>query len=259
MPTETFVPRLVPPARPPAPDLGVDRAFVLQMARMPLLAVAWVAAAFAADAAWAAAGYGGPNLGPVVVICLGMVLAAVVDGWAYKVPNWCTLPLILSGWALGGLHDLGVPVDAGTGGVGAALAGTAVGFGLLFPLLAVGGVGVGDVKMQMGFGAWAGAYFGAGGEGLPGWLGAVVAAFCVAAVVGGLFGLVMIVLRGRFRENARTVAEIMVDLQLFAGGQGKLAARRAKERRTRWVKLPYGIPLCVGFLLYLWYALVLTA
>jgi prepilin peptidase CpaA len=255
MPTEA-APRL---ATPPAEDLGIDRAFALQMARMPALAVLWVVAAVLADRLWAAATPAVPNLGPVVVICLGMVLAAVVDGWAYKVPNWATLPLILSGWMLGGLHDLGVPADAGAGGLGAAVLGTAVGFGLLFPLLAVGGVGVGDVKMQMGFGAWAGAYFGAGGPGTPGWPGVVVAAFCAAAVVGGLFGLVMIVLRGRFRENARTVAEIMVDLRLFATGNVKRASLRAKDRRSRWVRLPYGIPLCVGFLLYLWYALVLAA
>ncbi|MBX9579318.1 MAG: prepilin peptidase [Gemmataceae bacterium] len=256
MATETSAPRRT---APPTHDLGIDRAFVFQMARMPALAALWVAAAVLADRAWAAATPAVPNLGPVVVICLGMILAAAVDGWAYKVPNWATLPLVLSGWMLGGLHDLGVPADAGAGGFGAAVLGTAVGFGLLFPLLAVGGVGVGDVKMQMGFGAWAGAYFGAGGPGTPSGPGVVVAAFCAAAVVGGLFGLVMIVLRGRFRENARTVAEIMVDLRLFAGGQAGLAARRAKERRSRWVKLPYGVPLCVGFLLYLWYALVLTA
>lgn len=255
MPTETAGPRLAPPPQ----DLGVDRAFVVQMARMPALALLWVGAAFLADRAWAAAAPEGPNLGPVVVIAFGMVLAAVVDGWAYKVPNWATLPLILSGWMLGGLHSAGVAVDGGAGGFGAALAGTAVGFGLLFPLLAVGGVGVGDVKMQMGFGAWAGAFFGAGGPGSPSWLGVVVAAFCVAAVVGGLFGLIMILIRGKFRENARTVSEIMVDLQLFASGRTKTAARRAHERRGRWVKLPYGIPLCVGFLLYLWYALVLVA
>ena len=255
MPTETAAPRLTPPTQ----DIGIDRAFALQMARMPALAVLWVGAAVLADRLWAAFAADGPNLGPVVVVAAGMVLAAVVDGWAYKVPNWATLPLILSGWMLGGLHDLGVAADAGAGGIGAALFGTAVGFGLLFPLLAVGGVGVGDVKMQMGFGAWAGAYFGAGSPTTPSALGVIVAAFCVAAVVGGAFGLVMIVLRGKFRENARTVGEIVLDLQLFATGQGKRASARAKERRSRWTKLPYGIPLCVGFLLYLWYALVLTA
>ena len=50
-----------------------------------------------------------------------------------------------------------------------------------------------------------------------------------------------------------------IRLQLFASGQGVQATKRAETRRGRWVKLPYGIPLCVGFLLYLWYVLVLAA
>ena len=36
------------------------------------------------------------------------------------------------------------------------------GFVLLFPMLAIRGVGEGDVKMQMGFAAWVAAYFGTG-------------------------------------------------------------------------------------------------
>jgi prepilin peptidase CpaA len=155
---------------PPAPtptaapdDLGIDREFVRQMARMPVLALVWVAAAFVAHQVWAAVSPGGLNAGPLVVICAGMVLAAFIDGWALKVPNWVTLPLILSGWLLGLLHDLGAPVDAGTGGIGMAVLGTMIGFLLLFPMLVIRGVGEGDVKMQMGFGAWAGAFFGTGG------------------------------------------------------------------------------------------------
>jgi len=240
----------------PAPDgLGIDRAFVLQMARMPALALLWVAAALAAHQLWAVADPGGVNLGPLVVIGAGMVLAAFIDGWALKVPNWVTLPLVLSGWMLGLLHDAGVAVDGGTGGLGLSVACTFFGFALLFPMLAIRGVGEGDVKMQMGFGAWAGAFFGAvGPTGLHG-LGVVFWAFCFGAVVGGAFGLVMILLRRQFQKNASTVGEILMDLQLFATGSPLQAAKRAEARRDRWVKLPYGIPLCVGFVLYLWYVL----
>jgi prepilin peptidase CpaA len=249
---------------PKADSLGVDRAFVLQMARMPVLALAWLAAGALAHVAWAAAFPDGTNFGPLVVICLGMVLAAFIDGWALKVPNWVTLPLVLSGWMLGLLHDCGVPVDSGTGGLGMAVAGTLLGFALLLPMLLIRGVGEGDVKMQMGFGAWAGAFFGtagpAGPQDLSGLhaLGVVFWAFCFGAVTGGAFGLIMIVVRGKFGANARTVGEIFGDLQLIAGGHPGAAVKRAEERRSRWVKLPYGIPLCVGFLLYLGYVLGLA-
>jgi prepilin peptidase CpaA len=260
-------PTLAPqPAAPPKDDsLGIDRAFLLQMARMPLLALLWLLAAVAAHQVWAAVWPTGLNAGPLVVVCAGMVLAAFIDGWALKVPNWVTLPLILSGWLLGLCHDLGLPVDSGTGGFGLAFMGTVAGFVLLFPMLAIRGVGEGDVKMQMGFGAWVGAFFGngattaaAGGHPLHA-LGVVFWAFAFGAIIGGAFGMVIILIRRRFRENRSMVAEIMTDLQLFATGRPAQAAQRAEDRRKVWVKLPYGIPLCVGFLLYLWYMLILKA
>jgi prepilin peptidase CpaA len=252
-------PAVTSPPGPPADDLGIDRAFVLQMARMPALALIWVAAAFVAHQVWAALVPTGPNMGPLVVVGFGMVLAAFIDGWALKVPNWVTLPLILSGWMLGILHDGGVAIDGGTGGFAMAVLGTFVGFFLLFPMLAIGGVGQGDVKMQMGFGAWVGAFFGTG-ETVPGLttIGVVFWAFAFGAVVGGVFGLAMILIRRQFKKNSKTVGEILMDLQLFATGHRAEAAKRSAERRERWVKLPYGIPLCVGFLLYLWYVLGLA-
>jgi len=256
---------LTPPApltsaAPAADDsLGLDREFLVKLSRMPLFAVLWVAAAFICHQVWALIAPDSINYGPLVVICFGMVLAAFIDGWALKVPNWVTLPLILSGWTLGLLHDAGVAVDGGFGGFGIALLGTVLGFALLFPMLAIRGVGEGDVKMQMGFGAWAGAYFGIGGPtGLHG-LGVVFWAFCFGAIAGGVFGLAMILIRRQFKQNAGTLGEIMMDLQLFATGNPLQAAKRAEDRRDRWVKLPYGIPLCVGFLLYLWYMLILNA
>lgn len=246
-------------------SLGIDRAFVLQMARMPLLALLWVLAAVLAHQVWAAVSPTGLNAGPLVVVCAGMILAAFIDGWALKVPNWVTLPLVISGWMLGACHDLGVGVDGGTGGFGLAFMGTILGFVLLFPMLVIRGVGEGDVKMQMGFGSWAGAYFGTGAttaavgmHPLHG-LGVVFWAFAFGAIIGGFFGLIMILIRRQFKENRSMVAEIITDLQLFATGRPAQAAQRAEDRRKVWVKLPYGIPLCVGFLLYLWYMLVLLA
>jgi len=234
------------------------------MARMPLLAVGWFLAAIVAHQIWAAIHPAGLNGGPLVVVCAGMILAAFIDGWALKVPNWVTLPLILSGWLLGLSHNLGLAVDSGTGGFGMAFMGTVFGFALLFPMLAIRGVGEGDVKMQMGFGAWVGAFFGTGATteaaGLDFRLhgmGVVFWAFAFGAIIGGLFGLIMILIRRRFSENRSMVTEIMTDLQLFASGRPMQAAQRAEDRRKVWVKLPYGIPLCVGFLLYLGYVLVL--
>jgi prepilin peptidase CpaA len=189
---------------------------------------------------------------PLWFICAAMVLAAVIDGWKLKVPNWLTFPLVLSGWLLGLVHDCGLLAGSGEGGIGASLAGTALGFALLFPVYSVGGMGAGDVKMQMGFGAWIGAFYGLNaGEMRPGALGIVFYAFCLASVIGGVLALGMIFLRGQVRRNLANTREILGDL--FGGPGVAAASDKAAHRKPRMHLLPYGIPLCLGFIGYLLY------
>jgi prepilin peptidase CpaA len=161
------------------------------------------------------------------------------------VPNVLTFPLILSGWALGLLHDVGL-VPGMKGGIGASLACTALGFGLLLPVYRIGGMGAGDVKMQMGFGAWAGAFFGLD-EGLK----TVLFTFCAGAIVGGMLAVVMILLRGDFKRNFENTREIVGDL-LKTRGLGAIT-EKAQRRKPRLQLLPYGVPLCLGYVGYLFY------
>ena len=193
------------------------------------------------------------NHWPLWFICVAMIVAAVIDGWKLKVPNWLTFPLILSGWVLGTLHSCGlVPESTGVGGVGAALAGTFLGMALLYPVYAIGGMGAGDVKMQMGFGAWVGAFYGMRAtEAHPGAGWVLVYAFALAAVIGGVLALGMIFLRGQFKTNVANAREIVGDL-FTSSGVGDVAGKAAK-RKPRMHLLPYGIPLCLGFISYLIY------
>src|SRR6516164_4528857 len=162
---------------------------------------------------------------PLSFICAAMIVAAVIDGWKLKVPNWLTFPLILSGWGLGLLHSFGLLESTGTGGIGATLVATGLGFLLLFPLYAIGGMGAGDVKMQMGFGAWVGAFYGlAAPEGRPGALGIIFWAFCLAVLIGGVLATVMILVRGQFARNWANTRAIVGDLLTSAVGD---AAQRA--------------------------------
>jgi prepilin peptidase CpaA len=186
---------------------------------------------------------------PLWFICAAMIVAAVIDGWKLKVPNWLTFPLILSGWALGLCHNFGWLSSTGVGGIGASLAGTALGFALLFPVYAIGGMGAGDVKMQMGFGAWIGAFYGlSAGDSHPGALWIVFYAFCLAAVIGGVLAVVMIFARGQYQRNMTNTRAILGDL--FGQGVGT-AADNASQRKPSMHLLPYGIPLCMGFISYL--------
>jgi prepilin peptidase CpaA len=189
---------------------------------------------------------------PLWFISLAMIVAAVIDGWKLTVPNWLTFPLVLSGWALAMLHTCGLLLDStGSGDVWASLAGTALGFALLFPVYAVGGMGAGDVKMQMGFGAWLGAFFGKAGHAAfqsHDALMILIMAFSAGVIVGGIFGLVIMVLRRKLGKNLGNTKEIFVDLKVMVTQGPKAAAQRANSRRASWVRLPYGVPLCVGFL-----------
>jgi prepilin peptidase CpaA len=194
---------------------------------------------------------------PLLVICTGMIASAGIDWWKFKVPNRLTFPLILSGWALGLAHNVLawwpnlVPetYHGGVGGLGASLAATALGFVLLLPVYAIGGMGAGDVKMTMGFGAWAGAYFGLE-HGRCLWV--VADSFCAGVIIGGFIALVMIMLRGQYRSNIQNTREIVGDLFTSSGLQE--VAARAQRRRSRWHRLPYGVPLCIGFVGYLVWA-----
>lgn len=179
------------------------------------------------------------NNWPVLVVCVGMLAAAIIDWWKFKVPNKLTFPLIVSGWALGLANNFGL--DAGQGGIGAALLGTALGLALLLPMYAIGGMGAGDVKMTMGFGSWIGAFYGA-----PQGLWIITYAFCAGAIVGGVIAVGMIIVRGNYKQNVGHAREIFGDLAQ-SNGIGAIADK-ANARRPRWHRLPYGVPLCIGFI-----------
>ncbi len=185
---------------------------------------------------------------PLWFICAAMIAAAVIDWAIFKVPNWLTFPIIISGWIFGVAHNFGWHIVAGdgVGGIGAALVGTAVGFGLLLPMYAIGGMGAGDVKMTMGFGSWAGAFFGLEG-GLAVWV--IIYAFCVGAICGGLIALGMMAIRRQFSQNLQHTRAILMDL--VTTGNVSVIAQKAQERRPRWHRLPYGVPLCIGFVGFL--------
>jgi prepilin peptidase CpaA len=183
---------------------------------------------------------------PVLVVCLGMLAAAGIDWWKFKVPNNLTFPLIVSGWVLGLCNNFALLPSGGQGGLGAALVGTLLGCALLIPMYAIGGMGAGDVKMTMGFGSWIGAFYG-----LPDALGIIFWAFCIGSIAGGFIALGMIAVRGKYGQNLQNVRDILGD---FAQSSSVNEIHdKANKRRPRWHRLPYGVPLCIGFLGYLFY------
>ena len=165
---------------------------------------------------------------PIWLLTIILVVAAVIDGWILKVPNWITFPLILAGWSAGAyLH--------GFGGLGWSMAGTAVGLGLLLPAYAIGGMGAGDVKLMAGIGAWIGAT-------------ATFYAFCASAVIGGVIAVAMVLLRGRWQHHKAQFFKIVDEILVIRNADTLSAI--AAERKPSMMLLPYGIPIALGTITY---------
>ncbi len=164
----------------------------------------------------------------VWLVTIVLVVAAVIDGYKLKVPNWITFPMILSGWAVNlAMH--------GWAGLGWSLLGTVVGLALLLPAYAIGGMGAGDVKLLAGVGAWVQAEV-------------TFYAFCWSAIIGGVIAIAMVLVRGGWRKHKEQFLIIATEI-VSIGDPNELSAIAAR-RKSSMLLLPYGIPLAIGTIAY---------
>jgi prepilin peptidase CpaA len=166
---------------------------------------------------------------PIWLLTASLIVAATFDALRFRVPNRLTFPLVVGGWAYS-------TVAFGWEGLGWSLLGTGVGFALLFPAHAIGGMGAGDVKLFAGVGAWLHA--------AQTWH-----AFCVSAVVGGLIAIALVTWRRAWRKHWNQFQIILIEV-LTVREPGALSALAA-ERKNSMVLLPYAVPIMVGTVLYL--------
>ena len=170
------------------------------------------------------------------LVTVVLVVAAVIDGWKLKVPNWLTFPLVLGGWAYSAAYF-------GWSGLGWSLVGTGVGLALLLPAYAIGGMGAGDVKLLAGVGAWV-------------WGTVTFYAFCLSAIVGGVIALAMILYGREWRQHKDQFWSIFQEI-LVVRNPDQLATLAA-ERKGSMMLLPYGIPIAIGTIVYfIWAGMLL--
>ncbi|NLX94659.1 MAG: prepilin peptidase [Rhodopirellula sp.] len=170
--------------------------------------------------------------GLVLLVCwlvtVVLVVAAVIDGWKLKVPNWITFPMILSGWVAS-------TAMFGFSGLAWSLVGTAVGLALLMPAYAIGGMGAGDVKLLAGVGAWVGAAH-------------TFWAFLISAVVGGIIAMIMVLYRRKWRHHRLQFWAILTEI--FTIRDPNELSAIAANRKNTMLLLPYGIPIAIGTIGY---------
>jgi prepilin peptidase CpaA len=168
---------------------------------------------------------------PIWVVSVTLVVAAVIDGWMLKVPNWITFPMIVLGW----IYSATLSPFAGWEGMMYSLVGTAIGLALLMPAYAIGGMGAGDVKLLAGVGAWV-------------WGKETLYAFAVSAIVGGLIAVAMVLYRRGWQKHKSQFWMIANEI-LTVKDPEKLAAIAA-QRKSSMMLLPYGIPIAIGTIAY---------
>ncbi len=166
----------------------------------------------------------------VKVVSVILIWAAWIDGRELRVPNWITFPMVFTG--------LIYSATAGDG-LGAGLAGMAMGLMCLLPLYSVGGMGAGDVKLMAGMGAWLGWQI-------------TLQAFIVSVIVGAVMAVLMVLFRGTWRKHYETLLTILSEWIVIRNPYR--LSQIAAERKPSMALLPYGIPICIGSIGYFLYA-----
>lgn len=172
---------------------------------------------------------------PIWLVTVTLIVAAVIDGFELKVPNWITFPMVITGWiyscAFAQSH-LGLSWYEG---LGWSLAGTVVGLLTLLPLYAIGGMGAGDVKLMAGIGAWVHVTH-------------TLWAFAVTGVVGALLAVLMVLYRRAWTKHSGQFMMILSEIITIKDPEQLSAI--AAERKSSMFLLPYGIPIAIGTIAY---------
>ena len=171
---------------------------------------------------------------PVWTVTIVLILAAVIDGFELKVPNWVTFPLVISGWvySIAFAHTMGMTWYEG---LGWSMFGTVVGLALLMPAYAIGGMGAGDVKLLAGVGAWM------HGE-------VTFYAFCITAIVCAVLAVLMVLARKGW--NKHYAQFWMIAGEIMTIRKPEELSVIAAERKSSMLLLPYGIPIAIGTIMY---------
>ena len=132
-----------------------------------------------------------------------LTIASVIDLYSRKIPNWLSVPFLVSGLVVSS-------VMGGWSGAGASLAGIALAAVLFGLPVVLQGMGMGDLKLAAGVGAWVGP-------------GQMFFAFIMTGIFGGLFAVVYAIWRGALGRSLDQTSDLLFRKRknLEESGQGR--------------------------------------
>ena len=160
-----------------------------------------------------------------------LVIACVTGVRWRRIPNALVVTLALTGFAFS------VWVEPWLVGLGRAMGGLALGFGIWIVFYVIGAIGAGDVKLFAAAGAWLGP-------------AATWRAALVGAAIGGVLAIVMLVRERRTRQGLENV---MTSISTRSMAVLATATGGSNSRQ-----LPYGVALACGALVVAWVPGILT-
>jgi prepilin peptidase CpaA len=164
---------------------------------------------------------------PIIFLSVILIVSAVIDLRTQKIPNLITYPTMVIAFSYHG--TLG-----GGNGLLFSLTGLSVGIALLLLPYLLGGMGAGDAKLMGAVGAMIGAK-------------GVFYAFLCTAIVGGIYALVLILIRrtyfnGFFKKQMTTLWTFILTRKYIPD-----PIQVGKNRH----RLCYGLPIALGTGLYI--------
>jgi prepilin peptidase CpaA len=159
---------------------------------------------------------------PTVV---ALAIATFTDLRSRRIPNWLVFPFMLAGFGVQAWFH-------GWHGVAQSLEGFALGAVLFGVLAAMGGMGMGDVKLFAGIGAWIG----------PGQL---MLALVITGVTGGLMALGWALIGGFAGELLKGSGDLLLGWRK----RGTIAPPELKLTNPLARKMPYAPAIAIGTLI----------
>jgi prepilin peptidase CpaA len=168
---------------------------------------------------------------PLIVTIIAVLITAVIDLWKFKIYNAVTFPLLISGVIYHGVAN----GSLWYWGVGESLLGVLFAIAILGPLVFLGGMGAGDVKLLAAIGAWLLLP-------LTFWI------FVASALATGAYAVIVIVCCGRCKDTWRNLT--ILCHRLVTAEKNRSAEQRIEiaitkdDRRTRVI--PFAVMVAVG-------------